>query len=86
MREHCATLPHPAAVFQHSGFAEGDQGIKELRQAFFPGAFAFEVGGEVVEGERGGGCRQCAGDCGDLVGELLRPWLWCLCWLRCGRG
>ena len=58
--------PYPPQRFQR---------VDDLRQAFFPGAFAGEAGSEFGFGEGGGGIGEDAGDGGDLFGQGGRPGL-----------
>ena len=47
--------------------------VDDLRQAFFPRAFAGEAGGEVGFGQRDRRGGEDAGDGGDLFGQGVRP-------------
>jgi len=48
---HALGSAHPAAIFQHSGLAEDDQGVEELRQALI--SFALDAEASDWFGHRG---------------------------------
>ena len=55
------------------GAAEGDEGLQEVGEAFFPRAFAGDLGGEVRFALRGGGYGKQAGEERHLFRQIGRP-------------